>query len=114
MEVGHASPMDTGNPALGAAAGAASAASQTYAAGLRAAQALREAAAQKQQLDQKQRQQQFQDEFEIRKAGGVPYQPYNETAPDPSGLKKRVPNPNAGKIQIGKITETAAQRAQEA
>ena len=96
MEVGHASPMDTGNPALGAAAGAASAASQTYAAGLRAAQALREAAAQKQQLEQKQRQQQFQDEFEIRKAGGVPYQPYNETAPDPSGLKKRVPNPNAG------------------
>jgi len=84
------------NPSLGAAGAAAGAAAENYAAGLRAVQAIRAAAAQKQQFDAQQRHQQFQEELAIRDKGGVPYQPYIEGTTDPSGLKTRIQNPNAG------------------
>ena len=67
--------MSAENPYVGAAQGIAGSAAEAYGAGLRFATALREAAAQQAQQQQQQKQQSFQDELEIRKAGGVPFTP---------------------------------------
>jgi len=82
--------MSTENPYVGAAARAGADA----ASGMEMVQRLRTTAAQQQQLAYQQRQKEFAAEMEIRKEGGVPYQPYvvDPTAGS-NGLQRRAPNP---------------------
>lgn len=68
------------------------------------AQNLRSAAAQQQKLAAQQAQQTFNDELEIRKAGGVPYEPLKaEPNPDPKSLTRRSPNAAQQDIDPGRI-----------